>query len=178
MLKTFTFGLLAAAACATADVDFTSIGKFSVKNAAFPTVTRFEDSEPFLLVSSFGVMSSGALYVVPDISAAVVAGDASTLKSNKLDTPHFEWPNNVQVVPRDVFGQRAIAVPDGFLVPGKTHGGIYVVLMDESDITQTVSTTKISTEKKGFYYHIGEWVDLNGDGRKDYLTARSNAKKN
>lgn len=23
---------------------------------------------------------------------------------------------------------------------------------------------------------MGEWVDLNGDGRKDFLTARSNAK--
>ena len=25
---------------------------------------------------------------------------------------------------------------------------------------------------------MGEWVDMNGDGRKDFLTARSNAKAN
>ena len=25
---------------------------------------------------------------------------------------------------------------------------------------------------------MGEWIDLNGDGRKDFLTARSNAKVN
>ena len=24
---------------------------------------------------------------------------------------------------------------------------------------------------------MGEWIDMNGDGRKDFLTARSNAKK-
>jgi len=69
-------------------------------------------------------------------------------------------------------------VPDGFLVPGKSNGGVYVVTMDDSDLTKAVSTTKISTEDKGYFYHMGEWIDLNGDGRKDFLTARSNAKEN
>jgi len=82
----------------------------------------------------------------------------------------------VQVVPDDVFGFRAIVVPDGFLVPGHSNGGVYIVKMDETDVTQTVSTTKISTEPKGYFYHMGHWIDLNRDGRKDFLTARSNAK--
>ena len=68
-------------------------------------------------------------------------------------------------------------MPDGFLVPGHTHGGVYVVTIDDNDITKTTGTVKISTEPKGFFYHMGEWFDLNGDGRKDFLTARSNAKK-
>ena len=34
---------------------------------------------------------------------------------------------------------------------------------------------KISTLKSGFFYHAGEWIDINGDGRKDFLTARTNA---
>lgn len=178
MNKTFATVLLAAAVSATPNVNFTSIGQFKLKNAAFPTVSEFSDSDPFLLVSSFGALSSGAIYVVPSITEAIVAGDASTLKAQKLDTPKFEWPNDIKVVPHDVFNQRAIVVPDGFLVPGKTHGGVYIVAMDDSDITKTVSTTKISTEEKGYFYHMGEWVDLNGDGRKDFLTARSNAKEN
>jgi hypothetical protein len=123
-------------------------------------------------------MSDGAVYVVPDIKDAVIAGDASTLSAHKLDTPKFEWPNDVKVIPNDVFYKRGIVVPDGFLVPGKSNGGVYVITMDDSDITQTVSTTKISTEDKGYFYHMGEWIDMNGDGRKDFLTARSNAKKN
>ena len=61
----FTAALISAVAIATPDVAFTSIGKFSLKNAAFPTVTSFFCSEPFLLVSSFGALSSGAIYVVP-----------------------------------------------------------------------------------------------------------------
>lgn len=80
------------------------------------------------------------------------------------------------MIPHDVFGFRAIIVPDGFLVPGHANGGLYVVKMDDDDITKTQSTTMISEMKDGFFYHMGEWVDMNNDGRLDFLTARSNAK--
>lgn len=102
-------------------------------------MSKWSDSEDFLLVSSFGAMSSGAIYVVPGVKEATINGDVSGLKSVKLDTPKFEWPNNIQVVPEDVFdGERVIIVPDGFLVPGKKNGGIYAVRMDPTDITKTV----------------------------------------
>ncbi len=48
--------------------------------------------------------------------------------------------------------------------------------MDANDITLTTGTHKISPKKDGYFYHMGEWVDMNGDGRKDFITARSNAK--
>ena len=48
--------------------------------------------------------------------------------------------------------------------------------MDSEDITKTNGTVKISPDKDDYFYHMGEWIDLNGDGRKDFLTARSNAK--
>ncbi len=69
-----------------------------------------------------------------------------------------------------------MVAPDGFLVPGKTNGGIYIMTMDQYDITKSTSVTKISTEPRGYFYHMGVWIDLNGDGRKDFITARSNAK--
>lgn len=87
----------------------------------------------------------------------------------------LQWPNDVAVIPHDVFDFNAIVIPDGFLVPGHADGGVYIAKMDESDITKTESVTKISEYKKGYFYHMGTWVDLNGDGRKDFITARSNA---
>jgi len=167
----------AAAAAAQADLDFTSEGQFKTKNAAFIDVTSFEGSEDFLLVSAFGPFSSGKIYIVPGVKDAVIAGDVSSLEPVQLDTDKFEWPNNIQVVPQDVFGERAIVVPDGFLVPGKKDGGIYIVRMDENELTKVVDTVKISDKKNNYFYHMGYWVDLNGDGRKDFITARSNAKK-
>lgn len=64
-------------------------------------------------------------------------------------------------MPWDVFGFRAILVPDGFLVPGHSDGGVYVLKMDDSDVTHMISKNKISHEPKGFFYHMGEWIDLN-----------------
>ena len=115
--------------------------------------------------------------MVPGVKDAVIAGDVSALKAVQLDTPNFEWPNNIMVIPEDVFSERAILVPDGFLVPGKTNGGIYVVRMDSEDLTTVVETVEIteSSSSNDYFYHMGFWVDLNGDGRKDLITARSNA---
>jgi hypothetical protein len=50
-----------------------------LKNAAFPTVSSFDDAanNKFLLVSSFGALSSGAVYVVPKIKDAVVNNTVS-----------------------------------------------------------------------------------------------------
>ena len=179
MFKSFASTVLASMVAATSDFEFTSLGQFKVKGgAAFINMSRFEEeSDPFLLVSSFGMIESGKVYVVPGIKEALAAGDATTLEPVLLDTASFEWPNNVAVVPMDVFDERAIVVPDGFLVPTKKTGGIYIVRMDSSDITQTVETVKITEHKRNYFYHNGYWVDLNGDGRKDFITARSNAKK-
>lgn len=47
--------------------------------------------------------------------------------------------------------------------------------MDGSDITKTVKTVTLTNNKDGYFYHMGFWIDLNGDGRKDFLTAKCNA---
>jgi len=125
---------------ATPDVSFRSLGTFELKNAAFPAVTSYPGSETFLLVSSFGMFSPGAVYVVPNLKDAIVSGTVKALTSIKLETPNFIWPNCVEVIPHDVFEKRAIVVPDGFLVPGKNNGGVYVITMSESDITKTTET--------------------------------------
>ena len=173
------FGAALAASYANAQIDLelTSNNKFKVKNSAFINFGKWEDSEDFMIVSSFGPMSSGHVYVVPGVKDAVIAGDVSSLEGVKLDTPHFEWPNNVEQVPFEVFDERAILVPDGFLVPGKKDGGVFVIRISPDDVTQTVDTVRISAKKNNYFYHMGHWVDLNGDGRMDLITARSNAHK-
>ena len=69
-----------------------------------------------------------------------------------------------------------IVVPDGFLPPGKGNGGVYLVVMDDVDVTKTVKTVTMTSNSNGYFYHMGFWIDLNGDGRKDFLTAKCNAK--
>ena len=183
MLRTsasFAMTALAGLTAAQEDLTFTSNNSFKLKHAAFINTGKFMDStEDFLLVSSFAAMGNGNIYMVPGVKDAVKAGDVSTLSPVKLDTATFQWPNNIEVVPWDVFVERAIVVPDGFLVPGHKNGGVYVVRIEEGTygdaFTQTKETVEITAKKKDYFYHMGYWVDLNGDGRRDFITARSNA---
>lgn len=46
--------------------------------------------------------------------------------------------------------------------------------ISDDDITHATAKVQIAPTKKHFYYHMGYWVDLNGDGRKDFITARTN----
>ena len=181
-MKQFALACFAAVSTAVTvgDIEFTSIGTFKQKEAAFIQMTNFEGSEDFLMFTAFSgtPWAKGSVSIVPGVKEAVQNNDVSGLKGTKLDTGNisFKWPNDARVIPADVFdGQRAIVVPDGFLVPGHKNGGVYVISMDSEDITKTNGTVKISPDKDDYFYHMGEWIDLNGDGRKDFLTARSNA---
>ena len=90
-MKTFALSCisaLAAAAGETGDINFTSIGQFKQKEAAFIQVTKFDDSEEFMLVTAFSgsPISNGSVTVIPGLKEAVVNGDVSNLKGTKLDS--------------------------------------------------------------------------------------------
>lgn len=75
------------------------------------------------------------------------------------------------------FTQDALLVADGFLVPGKDRGGIYVVnnpAHEESEWSIPL-TDPFSTDR--WFYHKSIWVDLTGDGRQSILTARAKLRK-
>ena len=174
-MRSYTASLLTAFAAATPDVAWESMGQFNLKHAAFPDITSFKDSETFLLCSAFGAFGGGSLEVVPNVVDAVKSGNVSQLTPHTLKLSGLQWPNEVKVIPYDVFGERAIIIPDGFLVPGHANGGLYVATIDAHDITKVTGQHTITSNKDGYFYHMGEWIDLNGDGRKDFITAKSNA---
>jgi len=73
--------------------------------------------------------------------------------------------------------QDALLVADGFLIPGKDRGGIYVVnnpANKESEWSIPL-TDSFSTDR--WFYHKAVWVDLTGDGRQSILTARAKLRK-
>lgn len=72
----------------------------------------------------------------------------------------------------------ALVVPDGFLVPFHNNGNVFIVTTDSADIGQMTNKYQLTTKKSGYFYHTGVWLDMNGDGRLDFVTARSNAKAN
>jgi len=126
-----------------------------------------------------------------------LTGRAGSLQSMDTNTGHIEsvskrtadsllWPNEVSSVPSQyIFNSTvstrkngnqlrdAVLVCDGFLVPRKDKGGIYVVKQPGNPNTEwNVCLSDQSTPDKWFY-HRATWVDLTGDGRQSILTARA-----
>ena len=129
------------------------------------------------MISQFEAMGAGKVSVIPNIQSKVNSRDFANIKHVELSNA-FTWPNKIEEVPPEVFGSgvNAIAVPDGFLVPFHSNGNVFIVTTDPADVSKQTGVHQLTAKKSGFFYHMGRWVDLNGDGRLDYLTARSNAK--
>ena len=166
------------AAQTVGDINFTSLGKFSIENPNYIRVGKWTDfystSDPFLFVTS-GLTSytgePGSITIVEGLKEAVIAGDVSTLKATKLDTgDKLIAPLDARMAPADAFqANRVIAVPTGY-----ETGGVYLVHISSDDMTKTLGTYKMTPDKEGYSYFQGEWVDLNEDGLLDFISIRSN----
>jgi hypothetical protein len=114
---------------------------------------------------------------------SIEVDNGSVMRLNDRSSSSLLWPNEVTPVPTqfhhheddDEAFQDALLVSDGFLVPGKDRGGLYIVKHPGNPQTEwTVRLTSNSgTEKDRWFYHRATWLDLTGgDGRQSILTAR------
>lgn len=93
----------------------------------------------------------------------------------------FPWPNEVGHVPVSESAdlkRSAVLVTDGFLVPGRSNGGVYVLLNPgRSAPPQQERKVRLSPfdHSSSWYYHRAIFIDLTGDGRQSILTARARA---
>ena len=85
----------------------------------------------------------------------------------------IKWPNEITYVPQPIFGQEGMLVASGFfdVVPLKNNSTGAVTFID----TATHTSHKLTQDKKGYYYHKAQWVDLYGNGKYGVLTARTNS---
>lgn len=141
------------------------IGKIPVKNPAFLSlVPGIKPGTQELIVSSFGVMGGDQIQsfaINPE-----QLGQLNTLKARQL-TSKLPWPNLTYPVPPEVRGPNFVAVGTGFLVPGRTTGGVYLI---DQVSGQYESLTK---PKQDWFYHKVAWADMNHDGKLDIITARA-----
>ena len=119
---------------------------------------------------------------------------------NEMTARAIKWPNEVASIPRQQYvmnhpsnssstcasssGQQledALLVTDGFLVPGKDKGGLYVVQNPTNSVTERrVCLTgvmnlqgDIINGESDWFYHRAVWMDMTGDGRQSILAARA-----
>ena len=119
---------------------------------------------------------------------------------NKRTAEAIRWPNEVNSVPlqHSEAGRKAQAqsgdpsppevvreqddallVSDGFLVPGRNRGGLYIVRNPGNEDSEwRICLTggegsRLNPDDDGWFYHRAIWADLTGDGRQSILTARA-----
>jgi hypothetical protein len=140
------------------------VSSFSVHKAAFLSLERFSADEPYALsISSFGLFGESAVRLLENAADALVP--QAKLSISEI-SKSIVWPNDARAVPSALLGRRGLLVSGGFLVPGNSTGAVTFIDLD------TREEFVLSTPKKGWFFHRSEWIDMNGDGRKDILTAR------
>ena len=129
---------------------------------------------------------------------------------NKQTASDIRWPNEVNAVPvqnynngfdpidvdvdMEIMKEDALLVSDGFLVPGRDNGGVYVVsrpgernewrvclaggngmdgLLNRLETRRSGMNEDTSVDGDGWFYHRSIWIDLTMDGRQSVLTARA-----
>eukprot|EP00455_Lapot_gusevi_P009013 TRINITY_DN13_c0_g1_i5.p1 TRINITY_DN13_c0_g1~~TRINITY_DN13_c0_g1_i5.p1 ORF type:complete len:405 (-),score=164.36 TRINITY_DN13_c0_g1_i5:108-1322(-) len=144
------------------------LGTFNVPHPSFLDVTPFSAGGPLnLVITSFdgNPFAGGSVFNIRDIATQLQ--NISNIEVSTI-TSSLAWPNEVYAIPKTIFGaDNYLLVADGFLVPGKSTGNVYVI--------PVISGTPIglAKPKSGWFYHRAKWVDMNGDGRLDVLTARA-----
>ena len=84
-----------------------------------------------MLLSQMDVGRGASLGLVKGLKSATKDDVETNLQTHTLDpTPYkLRSVNKAEKVPDDVFpGEYAILVPDGFLIPGRRDGNVYLML--------------------------------------------------
>jgi len=134
-----------------------------------PAFTLFHNGDLFFTSFTATGNPADGVYVVRDYVKNCEDGTPELLFNN------MPWPNSVQAVPESVFGKNWFSVSAGFFPQSKNDGCVAVFNLDEPDSSLTYLTpgcTHEQGEHSPFFYHKIEWVDMDGDGKLDVVTAR------
>jgi hypothetical protein len=169
-MKTFFILLLLVALCSSVSLKY--LGSFKTPNPAFLKLTKIRPNSPYsLLMSSFTVdpRKWGSIRIIENIGAYI--NNFNQVRIKEVASKNLYWPNEVGMVPEGTFEESYMWTADGFLVPGKSTGGIHLIKINRNGTFS--ETFELSTKKSGWFYHQAKWIDMNGDGKLDVITARA-----
>ena len=112
------------------DVRFKWLNRVNFADLAYLSVDKFGE-EDFMLLSQMDVGRGASLGLVRGLKSATVDYIETNLQTHTLDPSPYRLRsvNKAEKVPDDVFpGECAILVPDGFLIPGRRDGNVYLML--------------------------------------------------
>lgn len=149
-------------------VEVERLGTIAVDHPGFVALMPLQPGGPLgLVISSFRVFGGGAVRWVKDVGTALRSLDDV---APQVVTTDLLWPNRASALPASALPVDGLAVPSGFLVPGKGNGAVSIVAVKDGEPAHPIAITPART---GWFHHQVEWADVNGDGRLDAVTARA-----
>lgn len=142
----------------------------SVPNPAYTQVLR----KGVLTVTSFSVLRDGGISEFDLDSSSDINDKNKIVEGSGPITPsrtfggNYMWPNELTIY-KSSKGEDIMIVPDGFLTPGQSNGGLFLV-RNPSDPSSRPH--RITAEKSGWFYHRAIHVRL-PHGKEGILTARA-----
>ena len=153
--------LLQIAAAAPTANGPTLVTKLDVAKVAFANL--IDDS---LYLSTFNPNPFGGKDIEYKVERAADLVEKKNVQVTPL-TGSVTWPNLVQKAPASVFGVEGVVVSGGFLVPGRTNGGLWFSSAKDNKLIELF-------RGKDYFYHQVAFYDVNQDGKTDILTCRAN----
>lgn len=111
-----------------------------------------------LSVTSFSLLRKGC----------IMQFDLQNTSTSSTIRGDYLWPNELAMF-KDNLDRKVMLIPDGFLLPGQSDGGLYVVIDPHLEHSSPV---RITAYKSGWFYHRATHVRLPG-GKQGILTARA-----
>lgn len=154
-------------------IGYRALGNISIPHPSFVRVLPCGSATKSnsLWVTQFAALKAGQVTVIDNVTQYYPNFSSAKYTTVASD---FKWPNFISVAPAEIGDY--IVVPDGFLVPFKDSGGVYLIpatCSREGRATKNAGQQIQLTQKESYFYHKVEWRDMNGDGKLDILTAHA-----
>nr|XP_006820672.1 PREDICTED: uncharacterized protein LOC100374843 [Saccoglossus kowalevskii] len=155
------------------DLEARTLGFFTVEYPAFTSVIDLADTPGLydLFVTTFETQpnTTDEVYAVRDLAAKL---DNVSAITTELVTDEILYPNEINLVPEEVFGTPDVLwVASGFFVPTKNDGAVHLLSLQYGVPATTVFVTD---DPVPWYFHRADFLDMNGDGLIDIVSARCN----
>ena len=159
------------------------IGSFSISHPSFVSFHNWESSSsstsPSPSLNLFVTQFTGNPFKSSTISRIddmkTLYESPSDVQIHPLNGISVKWPNVLTDVPSPSPSPSPhLLLGDGFLVPLKNTGGMYLLRPGQGQ--DEVISRQLSPKRSGHFYHKGIWKDMNGDGLLDVITARAHQK--
>ncbi|XP_077864472.1 uncharacterized protein LOC144349987 [Saccoglossus kowalevskii] len=155
------------------DLEARSLGFFTVEYPAYTSVIDLADTPGLydLFVTTFETQpnTTDEVYAVRDLAARL---DNVSAITTELVSDEILYPNEINLVPVEVFGTPDVLwLASGFLVPTKNDGAVHLLSLQYGVPATTVFVTD---DPVPWFFHRADFLDMNGDGLIDIVSARCN----